>query len=58
MWVTRDKQGELVSMSPLRAEAVQLAEKYLTKEEFILHESLDQIELYEIYRKYYNRKYK
>ena len=58
MWVTRDKQGELVSMSPLRAEAIQIAEKYLTRDEFIIHESLDQIELFEIYRNYYNRKYK
>lgn len=58
MWVTRDKEGELVSMSPLRAEAIQIAEKYLTRDEFIIHESLDQIELFEIYRSYYNRKYK
>lgn len=58
MWVTRDKEGELVSMSPLRAEAIQIAEKYLTRDEFIIHESLDQIELFEIYRNYYNRKYK
>jgi hypothetical protein len=58
MWVTRDKEGELVSMSPIRAEAIQLAEKYLTRDEFIIHESLDQIELFEIYRNYYNRKYK
>ena len=58
MWVTRDKEGELVSMSPLRAEAIQLAEKYLTRDEFIIHESLDQIELFEIYRNYYDRKYK
>jgi hypothetical protein len=58
MWVTRDKEGELVSMSPLGAEAIQIAEKYLTRDEFIIHESLDQIELFEIYRNYYNRKYK
>lgn len=58
MWVTRDKEGELVSMSPLRAEAIQIAEKYLTRDEFIIHESLDQIELFEIYRSYYIRKYK
>ena len=58
MWVTRDKEGELVSMSPLRAEAIQIAEKYLTRDEYIIHESLDQIELFEIYRSYYNRKYK
>jgi hypothetical protein len=58
MWVTRDKEGELVSMSPLRSEAIQLAEKYLTRDEFIIHESLDQIELFEIYRNYYDRKYK
>lgn len=58
MWVTRDKEGELVSMSPLRAEAIQIAEKYLIRDEFIIHESLDQIELFEIYRSYYNRKYK
>jgi hypothetical protein len=58
MWVTRDKEGELVSMSPLRAEAIQIAEKYLTRDEFIIHESLDQIELFEIYRNYFNRKYK
>ena len=58
MWVTRDKEGELVSMSPLKAEAIQLAEKHLTRDEFVIHESLDQYELYEIYRKYYDRKYK
>lgn len=57
MWVTRDKEGQLVSMSPRRAEAIHLAEKHLDKEDFIIHEALDQYELFEIYRNYYNRKY-
>ena len=58
MWVTRNKDGDLISMSPRKEEAIQIAEKYLTRDEFIIHESLDQIELFEIYRSYYNRKYK
>ena len=53
MWVTRNKEGELVSISPRKEEAMILAEKKYTKEEYIIHEALEQFELFEIYRAYY-----
>jgi hypothetical protein len=53
MWVTRNKQGELISISPRKEEAINLAEKKHTREEYIIEEALDQIELFQIYRSYY-----
>ena len=53
MWVTRTKEGELISISPRKEEAVELAKKTHSLDEFILQESLDQAELFEIYRAYY-----
>lgn len=53
MWVTRNKDGELISMSPRKEEAIILAERKYKREEYIIQESLDQVELFEIYRSYY-----
>jgi len=53
MWVTRNKEGELISMSPRKEEAIILAERKYKREEYIIQESLDQVELFEIYRTYY-----
>lgn len=53
MWVTRNKEGELISMSPRKEEAIILAERKYKREEYIIQESLDQVELFEIYRSYY-----
>jgi hypothetical protein len=53
MWVTRNKQGDLISMSPRKEEAINLAEKKYTRDEYIIEEALDQIELFQIYRSYY-----
>ena len=53
MWVVRNKEGELVSMSPRKEEAIILAERKYKREEYIIQESLDQVELFEIYRSYY-----
>ena len=53
MWVTRDKEGELLSMSPRKEEAIILAERTHKREEYIIQEALDQIELFEIFRAYY-----
>ena len=53
MWVTRNKDGELISMSPRREEAVIIAEKEYTRDEYIIEEALEQHELFEIYRSYY-----
>ena len=53
MWVTRNKEGELLSMSPRKEEAIILAERKYKREEYIIQESLDQVELFEIYRTYY-----
>ncbi len=53
MWVTRDKEGELLSMSPRKEEAIILAERTHKREEYIIQEALNQIELFEIFRAYY-----
>lgn len=53
MWVTRNKEGELVSMSPRKEEAINLAERKYKREEYVIEEALDQVELFEIYRNYY-----
>lgn len=53
MWVTRNKEGELLSMSPRKEEAIILAERTHKREEYIIEEALDQVELFEIYRSYY-----
>ncbi len=53
MWVTRNKDGELISISPRKEEAMILAEKKYTRDEYIIQEALDQNELFEIYRSYY-----
>ena len=53
MWVTRNKQGVLISISPRKEEAVDLASKTHSPDEFVLQEALDQSELFEIYRAYY-----
>lgn len=53
MWVVRNKEGELVSMSPRKEEAIILAEREYKRDEYIIEEALDQNELYEIYRSYY-----
>lgn len=53
MWVARNKEGELIGISPRKEDAAILAEKEHTREEYILQEALDQHELFEIYRTYY-----
>jgi len=53
MWVTRNKEGELLSMSPRKEEAITLAERTHKREEYIIEEALDQFELFQIYRSYY-----
>lgn len=53
MWVVRNKEGELVSISPRKEEAIILAERKYKREEYIIEEALDQNELFEIYRSYY-----
>lgn len=53
MWVTRNKEGELLSMSPRKEEAIIIAERTHKREEYIIEEALDQIELFQIYRSYY-----
>jgi len=35
MWVTRDKEGELIGMSPRKEEAINMAEKTYKREEYI-----------------------
>lgn len=54
MWVTRNKEGKLLSMSPRKEEAMILAERTHKREEYVIQEALDQIELFEIYRSYWN----
>ena len=54
MWVTRNKDGELISMSPRKEEAINMAEKKHSRDEYVIEEALDQIELFQIYRSYYN----
>lgn len=54
MWVARNKEGSLIGMSPRKEEAIILAEKKYKRGEYIIEEALDQVELYEIYRAYYN----
>lgn len=53
MWVTRNKEGQLIALSPRKEEAINMAERKYKRDEFIVEESLDQVELYEIYRTYY-----
>ena len=53
MWIARNKEGELVGISPRKEEAIILAEKKYKKDEYIIQEALDQHELFEIYRTYY-----
>lgn len=53
MWITRNKEGELLSMSPRKEEAIILAERTHKREEYIIEQALDQVELFEIYRSYY-----
>ena len=55
MWVTRNKEGELLSISPRKEEAIILAEKTHKREEYIIEEALDQFELFEIYKKLYRQ---
>lgn len=40
-------------MSPRKEEAIIIAERTHKKEEYIIEEALDQLELFEIYRSYY-----
>lgn len=54
MWVARNKQGELIGMSPRKEDAIIIAEKKYKRDEYIIEEALDQVELFEIYRAYYN----
>ena len=53
MWVTRNKEGELLSMSPRKEEAIIFAERTHKRDEYIIEEALDKNELFEIYRAYY-----
>lgn len=53
MWVTRNKDGSLISISPRKEEAIIFAEKKYKRDEYIVEEALDQVELFEIYRAYY-----
>ena len=53
MWITRNKEGELIGMSPRKEEAMIIAEKSHKRDEYIIQEALDQVELFEIYRSYY-----
>lgn len=53
MWVTRNKEGELIGMSPRKEEAINRAERKYKRDEYIIEEALDQVELFEIYRAYY-----
>lgn len=41
-------------MSPRKEEAMILAERTHKREEYVIQEALDQIELFEIYRSYWN----
>lgn len=54
MWVARNKEGVLIGMSPRKEDAIILAEKKYNRDEYIVEEALDQVELFEIYRAYYN----
>ena len=54
MWVARNKEGVLIGMSPRKEDAIILAEKKYKRNEYIIEEALDQVELFEIYRAYYN----
>jgi hypothetical protein len=54
MWVARNKEGALIGMSPRKEDAIILAEKKYKRDEYIIEEALDQVELFEIYRAYYN----
>lgn len=53
MWVTRNKEGELIGMSPRKEEAINIAERTYKRDEYIIEEALDQFELFQIYRSYY-----
>ncbi len=53
MWIARNKEGEMLSMSPRKEEAIIFAEAKVGKNEFVIQEALDQVELFEIYRSYY-----
>ena len=53
MWVTRNKEGELIGMSPRKEDAIIIAEKKYKRDEYIIEEALDRNELFEIYRAYY-----
>lgn len=53
MWVTRNKEGELIGMSPRKEEAINMAERKHGRDEYIIEEALDKNELFEIYRAYY-----
>ena len=53
MWVTRNKEGELIGMSPRKEEAINTAERTYKRDEYIIEEALDQFELFQIYRSYY-----
>ena len=48
MWIGRDKEGNLICMSPRRSEAYELSEAKAGKDNFIVEEALDQAELFEI----------
>ena len=54
MWVARNKEGELIGISPRKEDAVIIAEKEYKQDEYIIEEALDQVELFEIYRAYYH----
>lgn len=53
MWVTRNKEGELIGMSPRKEDAIIIAERTYKRDEYIIEEALDRNELFEIYRAYY-----
>lgn len=53
MWVTRNKEGYLIAISPRKEEAINQAEKLYGRNEYIIEEALNQTELFEIYRSYY-----
>ena len=53
MHIVRTKDGEIVAIASRKEDAISIADTQLDKKDYIVEESTNQHELFEVYRSYY-----
>ena len=53
MHIVRTKDGEIVAIASRKEDAIGIADTQLDKKDYIVEESTNQHELFEVYRSYY-----